>query len=96
MRPTTWGRTTHTLIAVAVLVLVAAVVAVSALLTGGGSPDAAAVKPTPAAATASPGVAPVDESAPKPTPDRLALVLAPALADPNLGKFTGRITDAIT
>ena len=96
MRPTTWGRSTHALIAVAVLVLVAAAVAVAAQVTGGDSTEAAAVKPTPAAATANPGIVPVADSAPKPTPDRLAMVLAPALADPNLGKFTGRITDAIT
>jgi serine-type D-Ala-D-Ala carboxypeptidase/endopeptidase (penicillin-binding protein 4) len=96
MRPTTWGRSTHALIGVAVLLLVAVVVAVAAVLTTGHSPDAAAVKPTPAAATANPGVVPVADSAPKPTPDRLAAALAPALADPNLGKLTGRITDAIT
>ncbi len=96
MRPTTWGRSTHALIAVAVLAAVAAVVAVSAVMTGEGSTEAAAVKPTPAAATANPGVVPVADTAEKPTPDRLAAVLAPALADPNLGKFTGRITDAIT
>ena len=96
MRPTTWGRSTHALIAVAVLVVVAAVVAVSAVMTGEGSTEAAAAKPTPAAATANPGVVPVADIAEKPTPDRLAAVLAPALADPNLGNFTGRITDAIT
>ncbi|BBX00181.1 D-alanyl-D-alanine carboxypeptidase/D-alanyl-D-alanine-endopeptidase [Mycolicibacterium moriokaense] len=96
MRPTTWRRSTHALIAVAVLVLVAAVVAVSAMVTGGGSPDAAAIKPPPPAATANPGIVPVSDSAPKPTRDRLAAALAPVLADPNLGKFTGRITDAIT
>ncbi|AEV72776.1 D-alanyl-D-alanine carboxypeptidase (penicillin-binding protein 4) [Mycolicibacterium rhodesiae NBB3] len=96
MRPTTWGRSTHALIAVAVLVLVAAAVAVAAHVSGGDAPEAAAVKPAPAAATANPGIVPVSDSAPKPTPDRLAAVLAPALADPNLGKFTGRITDAIT
>jgi D-alanyl-D-alanine carboxypeptidase/D-alanyl-D-alanine-endopeptidase (penicillin-binding protein 4) len=96
MRPTTWGRSTHALIAVAVLMLVAAAVAVAAHVSGGDAPEAAAVKPAPAAATANPGIVPVSDSAPKPTPDRLAAVLAPALADPNLGKFTGRITDAIT
>ena len=96
MRPTTWGRYTHAVIGVAVLLLVAAVVAVAALLTTGNSTDAAAAKPTPAAATANPGVVPVGVSAPEPTPDRLAAVLAPVLADPNLGDFTGRITDAIT
>ena len=66
------------------------------MFTTGGSTDAAAVKPTPAPATANPAVVPVADSAPKPTPDRLAAALAPALADPNLGKLTGRITDAMT
>ncbi|RWA21554.1 D-alanyl-D-alanine carboxypeptidase [Mycolicibacterium elephantis DSM 44368] len=83
------------LVGVAVLVLVAVVVATAAVLTTGHT-DAAAIKPTPPAATAAPGVVPVSESAPKPRPDRLAAVLAPALADPNLGHFTGRIADAIT
>ncbi len=43
MRPTQWRRSTHALIGVAVLLVVAAVVAVAALLTGsslGSSPDA--------------------------------------------------------
>ncbi|HEX2286229.1 MAG TPA: D-alanyl-D-alanine carboxypeptidase/D-alanyl-D-alanine-endopeptidase [Mycobacterium sp.] len=96
MRPTRWRRSTHVVIGVAVLVLVAAVVAVAAVLTTGHSTDAAAVKPTPPAATAKPAIVPVADSAPKPAPDRLAAVLAPVLADPNLGILTGRITDAIT
>lgn len=96
MRPTRWRQSTHALIGVAVLLLVAVVVAVAAVLTTGDSTDAAAVKPTPAAATANPSVVPVAASAPKPTPAGLAATLAPALADPNLGKFTGRITDALT
>ncbi|BBY81616.1 D-alanyl-D-alanine carboxypeptidase [Mycolicibacterium pulveris] len=83
------------LVGVAVLVLVAVVVAAAAVLTTGHT-DAAAIKPTPPAATAAPGVVPVSDSAPKPRPDLLATVLAPALADPNLGRFTGRIADAIT
>ncbi|MFV1364397.1 D-alanyl-D-alanine carboxypeptidase/D-alanyl-D-alanine-endopeptidase [Mycolicibacterium elephantis] len=95
MRPTRWGPSTHVLVGVAVLVLVAVVVATAAVLTTGHT-DAAAIKPTPPAATAAPGVVPVSESAPKPRPDRMAAVLAPALADPNLGHFTGRIADAIT
>jgi D-alanyl-D-alanine carboxypeptidase/D-alanyl-D-alanine-endopeptidase (penicillin-binding protein 4) len=82
-------------VGVAVLLLVAGLVAVAAVATGGHSSEAA-VKPAPPAATAQPGIVPVADSAPKPTPDRLAATLAPVLADPNLGNLTGRITDAIT
>jgi D-alanyl-D-alanine carboxypeptidase/D-alanyl-D-alanine-endopeptidase (penicillin-binding protein 4) len=84
-------------IGVAVVALVAAVVAVAAVVTTGHSAsDAAAIKPPPAPATADPGVVPVADSAPTPTANGLAAVLAPALADPNLGALTGRITDALT
>jgi serine-type D-Ala-D-Ala carboxypeptidase/endopeptidase (penicillin-binding protein 4) len=97
MRPTRWRRSTHVVIGLAVLLLVAAVVGVAAVLTTGNSTsDAQAVKPAPAAATAQPGILPVVDSATKPTPDRLSATLAPLVADPNLGALTGRITDAIT
>lgn len=96
MRPTRWRQSTHVAVGVVVLVLVAAVVAVAAVLTGHQSSDAAAVTPAPAAATASPAVIPVDMSAPTPTASGLAAALAPALANPDLGQVTGRITDAET
>ncbi|MGV0790438.1 D-alanyl-D-alanine carboxypeptidase/D-alanyl-D-alanine endopeptidase [Mycolicibacterium sp. XJ1819] len=96
MRPTTWGRSTHAVIGVAVLLLVAAVVAAAAVLTTRDSTGAAAVKPAPPSATANPGVVPVADTAPKPTSRGLAAALAPALADPNLGDLTGRISDALT
>ncbi|MGV0656226.1 D-alanyl-D-alanine carboxypeptidase/D-alanyl-D-alanine-endopeptidase [Mycolicibacterium thermoresistibile] len=96
MRPTRWRRSTHVLIGVAVLFVVAAVVAAAALLSGGASTSDAAIKPLPAPVTADPGVRPLGDSAPEPTPDGLAAALAPALADPNLGILTGRITDAVT
>jgi D-alanyl-D-alanine carboxypeptidase/D-alanyl-D-alanine-endopeptidase (penicillin-binding protein 4) len=97
MRPTRWRRSTHVVIGVAVLALVAAVVGVAAVLTGGNSTsDAEPMKPMPPAATAKPGIVPVADSADKPTPDRLAAALAPLVADPNLGALTGRITDAMT
>ena len=95
MRPSRWRRSTHVVVGVAVLLLVAGLVAVAAVATGGHSSEAA-VKPAPPAATAQPGIVPVADSAPKPTPDRLAATLAPVLADPNLGNLTGRITDAMT
>ena len=97
MRPTQWRRSTHVVIGVAVLLLVGAIVVVAAARTTGNSTsDAQAVKPAPVAATAAPGIVPVADSATKPTPDRLAVTLAPLVADPNLGALTGRITDAIT
>jgi serine-type D-Ala-D-Ala carboxypeptidase/endopeptidase (penicillin-binding protein 4) len=97
MRPTQWRRSTHVAVGVAVLLLVAAVVAAAALLKGGHSTsDASAIKPAPALATANPGIKPIGDAAPKPAPDKLAATLALALADPNLGILTGRITDAAT
>ena len=98
MRPTRWRRSTHVVVGVSVLLLVAAAVAVAAVLTAGrhSTSDAQAVNPEPPSATAEPGIVPVADSAPKPTPDKLAATMGPALADPNLGILTGRITDAIT
>ncbi|CAA0081529.1 D-alanyl-D-alanine carboxypeptidase [Mycolicibacterium vanbaalenii] len=95
MRPTRWRRSTHVVVGVAVLALVAVLVAAAALLTRPTS-DQQAAEPAPAPASAAPAVVPVSESAHVPTPDGLAAALAPALADPNLGRFTGRITDALT
>ena len=93
MRPTQWRRSTHVLIGVAVVLLVALVVVAAALLRGGQPSDASAIPAAPAPATADPGIKPVSDSADKPTPDKLAATLALTLADPNLGAFTGRITD---
>ncbi|MGV0804621.1 D-alanyl-D-alanine carboxypeptidase/D-alanyl-D-alanine endopeptidase [Mycolicibacterium setense] len=96
MRPTRWRQSTHVAVGVVVLVLVAAVVAVAAVLTGHRSSNAEAAPPAPAPATASPAIVPVDMSAPTPTIGGLAAALAPALANPDLGQVTGRITDAET
>jgi D-alanyl-D-alanine carboxypeptidase/D-alanyl-D-alanine-endopeptidase (penicillin-binding protein 4) len=98
MRPARWRRSTHVVIGVAVLLLAAAVVAVAAVVTSGGrsTSEAKAVKPQPTPALAHPGVTPLADSAPKPAPDKLTATLAPFVADPNLGAFTGRVTDAMT
>ena len=96
MRPSRWRRSTHVVVAVAVLALVAVVIAAAALLTRGESDAPLAVEPAPALATAQPAVVPVTDTAETPTADGLAAVLAPVLADPNLGTFTGRVSDALT
>jgi D-alanyl-D-alanine carboxypeptidase/D-alanyl-D-alanine-endopeptidase (penicillin-binding protein 4) len=85
-------------VGVAVLLIVAGVVAVAAVFTAGDPPtsQAKAVTPQPALVVVHPGVTPLADSAPKPTPDRLTATLAPLVADPNLGLFTGRVTDAAT
>jgi D-alanyl-D-alanine carboxypeptidase/D-alanyl-D-alanine-endopeptidase (penicillin-binding protein 4) len=79
-----------------VLLLVVVVVAAAALVAGRQTPAQQAVEPVPAPATAAPGVVPVSESADKPTREGLAAALRMVVADPNLGRFTGRITDALT
>ena len=97
MRPTRWRRSTHAIVGVGVLALVAAVVAVIAVLNRGdhGTSRAQTV-PAPPVATANPSVVPVTDAAPMPTSDGLAATLAAVSSDPNLGVFGGRITDAMT
>lgn len=96
MRPTRWRRSTHLAIGASVVALVAIVVAVAALVTGGRKPDDPQIAAAPAPATADPAVVPVADGAPMPTSPGLARALAVALSDPNLGNITGRITDADT
>ncbi|HYB34656.1 MAG TPA: D-alanyl-D-alanine carboxypeptidase/D-alanyl-D-alanine-endopeptidase [Mycobacterium sp.] len=97
MRPSRWRRSTHVIVGVVMLALVAAAVAAAALLTAGGhGTKAVRIPPAPHAATAAPGVVPVAASAPMPTEGGLATTLAAQLANPNLGRLGGRITDAMT
>ena len=97
MRPTQWRPSTHLMVAVGVLVIVAAVVAAAALFTASGrSASGPQVSPPPPAVTAKPSVVPVAATAPVPTPSGLAAALATVVADPNLGKLGGRVTDALT
>ena len=96
MRPTGWRRSTYAVVGALVLLLVVVVVAAAALVAGKQTPEQQAVEPAPAPATAAPGVVPVSETADKPTRDGLSAALRGVVADPNLGRFTGRITDART
>lgn len=91
----TVGRRHHALIAAAVIALVTAVVAAAALLTSGGRSNAMVPAPRPPA-VAAPGVVPLPDSAASPSTAGMTAALAAALADPNLGSLTGRITDART
>jgi D-alanyl-D-alanine carboxypeptidase/D-alanyl-D-alanine-endopeptidase (penicillin-binding protein 4) len=97
MRPTHWRPSTHLIVGVGVLAIVAAVVAATALLTASGrGASVAQVPPPPPAVTAKPSIVSVADSAPMPTTSALAAALAAAVADPNLGRLGGRVTDAMS
>jgi D-alanyl-D-alanine carboxypeptidase/D-alanyl-D-alanine-endopeptidase (penicillin-binding protein 4) len=97
MRPTHWRPSTHLIVGVGVVAIVAAVVAATALLTASGrGASVAQVPPPPPAVTAKPSIVPVADSAPMPTTSALAAALAAAVADPNLGRLGGRVTDAMS
>ncbi len=91
----TVGRRHHAVIAAAVIALVTAVVAAAALLTSGSRSNAMVPPPRPPA-SANPGVIPLPDSAAMPSTPGMTAALAAAVADPNLGSLTGRITDALT
>src|SRR3984893_4904544 len=97
MRPTQWRPSTHRIVAWGVLAFVPAVVAATALFTASGpGASGAQIPPPPPAVTAKPSIVPVAATAPEPTQSALAATLAAVVADPNLGKLGGRVTDAMT
>jgi serine-type D-Ala-D-Ala carboxypeptidase/endopeptidase (penicillin-binding protein 4) len=97
MRPTQWRPSMHLIVGVGVLAIVAAVVAATALFTASGrSTSGAQIPPPPPAVIAKPSIVPVAATAPVPTQSGLAATLAAVVADPDLGKMGGRVTDAIT
>ncbi|WP_144206595.1 D-alanyl-D-alanine carboxypeptidase/D-alanyl-D-alanine endopeptidase [Mycobacterium tilburgii] len=98
MGRTRWRKSTQVLIGLAVLAFVAAVVVAATFFTTGGHGSSAthAPVPPPRPPILKPGVVPVADNAETPSPGGLAAVLAPVVADPNLGRFGGRITDALT
>ncbi|MGH3722774.1 MAG: D-alanyl-D-alanine carboxypeptidase/D-alanyl-D-alanine endopeptidase [Mycobacterium sp.] len=95
--PRGWRRSTHILLAIAVVLAIAALVLVVSLTTGAStSRQSQAAESQPALITPKPGVVPVSDSAPIPTEAGLAQALDKALRDPALAMFTGRVTDALT
>ena len=98
MGPTRRRKSTQVFIGLAVLAFVAAVVAAATFFTTGGHGAGAAHVPVPPPRppTVKPGIVPVADSAETPSPGGVAAALAPAAADPNLGRLGGRITDAST
>jgi serine-type D-Ala-D-Ala carboxypeptidase/endopeptidase (penicillin-binding protein 4) len=97
MGPTQWRPSTHLIVGVGVLAIVAAVVAATALVTASGrGASGVQAAPPPSAATAKPGILPAAATAPMPTSSGMVGTLAAVLADPNLGRLGGRVTDAMT
>jgi len=98
MGRTRWRKSTQVFIGLAVLAFVAAVVAAAMFFTTGshGAGAAHAPVPPPRPPTVKPGVVPVADTAETPSPAGVAAALGPAVADPNLGRLGGRITDALT
>lgn len=88
-------RGSHALLAAAVIALVAVVVAAAALLTAGGRSNASVPAPRPFAAS-KPALVPVSDTAGMPSTAGMTAALAAAVANPNLGNLTGRISDAKT
>jgi len=91
----THRRGGHMLLAAAVIAAVAVIVAAAALLTSGGRSNASVPAPRPPAAS-KPALVPLPDSAAVPTTAGMTAALAAAVANPNLGNLSGRITDALT
>ncbi len=91
----THRRGSHVLLAAAVIAVVAVIVAAAALLTSGGRSNASVPAPRPPA-TSKPALVPLADSAAVPTTAGMTSALAAAVANPNLGNLSGRITDAMT
>jgi serine-type D-Ala-D-Ala carboxypeptidase/endopeptidase (penicillin-binding protein 4) len=97
MRPTQWRPSTHLIMGVGVLAIVAAVVAATALFTARGrGASGVQTPPPPPAVSAKPSIVPAAANAPMPATLALATTLAAPAADPNLGMLGGRVTDALT
>ncbi|EUA23392.1 D-alanyl-D-alanine carboxypeptidase/D-alanyl-D-alanine-endopeptidase [Mycobacterium xenopi 4042] len=96
MRPTRWRRSTHAIIGVAVLAVVAALVAAAAWLTSSArDAKTARTSPEPHTVAAPPAVVPVPPAPPR-RPKRAVRDAGAAGGRPESGRLGGRITDAMT
>ncbi|MCQ4122466.1 D-alanyl-D-alanine carboxypeptidase/D-alanyl-D-alanine endopeptidase [Rhodococcus tibetensis] len=83
-------------VVVAVLAVAAALVIAVSTRDASASRGELEIAPEPAPITAAPQVTPVPDDAPLPTPQGIAAAVAPAAANPALGKFSGSVADAVT
>ncbi|MGV1086917.1 MAG: D-alanyl-D-alanine carboxypeptidase/D-alanyl-D-alanine endopeptidase [Mycobacterium sp.] len=88
-------RGTHLVLAAAVVAFVAVLIAGAAFLNAGGKSDAQVPAARPPAVS-NPALSPLPDSAAVPTTGGMTAALAKAVADPDLGNLTGRVTDAQT
>ncbi|MGV0994130.1 MAG: D-alanyl-D-alanine carboxypeptidase/D-alanyl-D-alanine endopeptidase [Mycobacterium sp.] len=88
-------RGTHLVLAAAVVAFVAVLIAGAAFLNAGGKSDAQVPAARPPAVS-NPALIPLPDSAAVPTTGGMTAALAKAVADPDLGNLTGRVTDAQT
>ncbi|MGB7363943.1 MAG: D-alanyl-D-alanine carboxypeptidase, partial [Rhodococcus sp. (in: high G+C Gram-positive bacteria)] len=78
-------------------VVAAAIVGIALVTPTFGADDApVALFPEPPRIVPNPAVVPVPADAPMPSPAGLQAVLDPALRNPDLGRFTGTVADAVT
>lgn len=97
MNPIRWQKS-YLVVGSAMLVFVVAVVeAATVFIVGDHSTSGArSAVPSSRASTVKPALVPVTDTAVAPSVAGLAAALAAVLADPSLGRFGGRITDAMT
>ena len=92
-------RTVRVLLAVCVVAVVAIAAVLAVALGSAEEPTQNAIattSPQPTPVTPSPQVVPVPADAPMPSEAGIAAAVGPAVANPDLGKFSGVVADAVT
>lgn len=90
-------RTRILLILVAVSVVAAGGTALAAIVPHGSETNSeVSIAPEPDPVTLVPSIAPMSDMSPAPSVPGMAAALAPVVASPDLGAFTGSVADAVT